>query len=357
MSYAQFGVNDANAVKIWSKMLSKAERDSIDISPLQGDDDNAIIHMKMETEKGNGDKVTFSLRARPTGDGFGESDSAEGNAEALSFYSDALYLGELGHNVGAASENTIDQQRVPFNLREQCKNSLAEWWADRKSVSFFNQVCGYTVQTNAKYSGMNAVTAPANTGGTRQIWAGTATNDQGLSSSDTMNVGLIDKAVEAARTGSQMVRQIRIAGQKKYVSYLSEGQVTSLRTSTSTGSWQDITKFTYSGVDITKNPLYSGALGEYGGVILRRSQDCPRGVHSGTGAVDTDSRRGVLLGAQAAVCAYGMKTQNGKYRWNEELLDHKRKLECSAWSIWGMKKAVFNSTDYGTVVISTYSAT
>jgi hypothetical protein len=57
------------------------------------------------------------------------------------------------------------------------------------------------------------------------------------------------------------------------------------------------------------------------------------------------------------VRAYGQK-QSGpnKYRWNEELLDHKRKLEVSAWSIFGMRKAQFNSLDFGALTISTYAA-
>ena len=354
MSYTSFGVNDTNAVKLWSKFLAKAERDSLDIAPLMGDDDNAIIHIKEEMEKGSGDKVTFSLRARPTQAGITEAETAEGNGEALSFYADAVYVNELGCNMASRSENTIDAQRVPFDLRQQCKNAAADWWKDRKSVSFFNQVCGNTVQTNTKYTGLNAVTAPAGT--TRQNWAGTATTDEGLASSDIFSLDLLDEAVEAARTGSNMVRQVQIGGQKKYVSYLSEGQVTQMRANAANGQWLDITKFSYSGVDVSKNPLYNGALGEYNGVILRRSQDATRGVNSSTGAADTDTRRGVLLGAQAAVCAFGMKHQGGKYRWNEELLDHKRKLEVSAFSVWGLKKAVFNSTDHGCVVISTYSA-
>lgn len=66
-------------------------------------------------------------------------------------------------------------------------------------------------------------------------------------------------------------------------------------------------------------------------------------------------RRAVLVGAQAAVIAYGEKNSPGKYRWNEELFDHKRRLEVSAWSIFGLKKTVFNSIDFGTVVLSTYA--
>ncbi len=97
-------------------------------------------------------------------------------------------------------------------------------------------------------------------------------------------------------------------------------------------------------------------LGEYNGVILRQSQDVTQGVSGATGLAITTVRRAVLLGAQAAVVGYGQANYGPtKYRWNEELLDHKRLLEVSAWSIWGMKKVQFNSADFGTVVISTYA--
>jgi hypothetical protein len=38
------------------------------------------------------------------------------------------------------------------------------------------------------------------------------------------------------------------------------------------------------------------------------------------------------------------------------VFDHKRRLEVSAWSIFGLKKARFNSVDFGTVVVTTYAA-
>ena len=368
MSYTEFGVNDANAVHLWAKVLARAERDSLEIAPLMGTDDNAIIHVKEETEKGAGDKVMFNLRGRPKQDGFTESMTAEGNGESLTILQDSIYINELGGVMSSKSENTIDAQRVPFKLRQECKNALVDWWSDRKSESFLNQVCGYLPANGTgagQYlrTGNNAVTdSSGSTDKVRQIWPGAVTNDEGLGSSDTFTVGLIDNAVAAARTGDVMVRQVKVAGQPKYVCYLHEQQVVQLRTSTSQGSWQDITKFTYSGVDPSKNPLYSGALGEYNGCILRRSQDITKGVHHTTGAAVANTRRAVLLGAQAAATAYGMKNAGQvsgsatSYRWNEELLDHKRKLEVSAWAIWGLKKTVYDSVDYGTVVISTYSA-
>lgn len=353
MAFTSFGLNDALAQKLWSKNLTAAMREYLEIAPLMGSDENSIIHVKPEVKKNNGDKVTFGLRARLTGDGKTESETAEGNGESLSIYSDSVTINELGHVVGARSENTIDQQRVPFDLRNQCKDALAEWWADRLSVSFFNQVCGYVPQTNTKYTGLNAVAAATSD---RIIRAGTAAGDNNLTSADIFTLDLIDQAVEMAKVGSNMVRPIKIGGQPKYVMYLHPYQVTSLRTNSSSGQWLDIQKAALSADNSSRSPIYTGALGEYNGVILRSSQDVPLGVNGSSSVSNT--RRAVLLGAQAAACAFADsgKGTPTKYRWNEELLDHKRKLEVSAWAIMGLKKTQFNSSDFGTVVVSSYAA-
>ena len=348
-----FGVNDALAVKLFAKSLSVAEREMLDIAPLMGSDPNSIIHVKDETSKGAGDKITFGLRTRLAGEGKTENEVAEGNGEALSIYSDSILINELGHIVGVKSENTIDAQRVQMNLRDEAKDALAEWWADRKSAWFFNQVCGYTPQTNTKYTGLNAVVAPSSL---RRIVAGTGSADENITSADVFTLNLIDQAVEMAKVGNNMVKPVRIGGSKKYVMYLHPYQVTSMRTNASTGQWMDIQKAAMAGMESSKSPIYSGALGEYNGVILRQSQDVTQGVNGSSGAAITTVRRAVLLGAQAAVAAHGKKnTGVNKYRWNEELLDHKRKLEVSAWGICGLKKTRFDSKDFGTIVVSSYA--
>jgi len=360
--FTSFGLNDSETVKLWEKMLHKAERETLDIAPLMGKSDKAIIHIKEETEKGAGDRVTFTLRTRLTQKGIISSGTVEGNAESLSTYTDNILIDELWCNVGSKSQFTIDAQRVPFNLRQECKNAASDWWVERKAVTFFNHVCGNTpmntdgATSGTQYIGNNTVTAPASgTGLTRHIWGGTAGDDQSLSNTDLFILSLIDKAVEAARTGNRMLSPVQVGGQQKYILYISERQARQLRTTTTTGGWQDIIKFAFSGVDWKKNPLYSGALGEYNRCILRVSQDVTTGVHGSTGAAETDVHRAVLLGRQAAVAAFGRKGYGpSKYHWNEELKDHKRKLEVSAHQIWGLKKAVFNSVDHGTLVISTH---
>ena len=140
----------------------------------------------------------------------------------------------------------------------------------------------------------------------------------------------------------------------KYCMYLHPYQITDLRKNTSTGQWLDITKAAYTGLGSTNNPIYSGAIGEYNGVILRSAYDVTNGV-TNAGADAPNVKRAVFLGGQAAMIGFGQRNSPNKYRWNEELFDHKRRLEVSAWSILGIKKTSFNAVDYGTIVVSTYA--
>lgn len=362
MSYTSYAVNDALAVKLWAKELIQAERDVSEITKLEGESADSIIHVKSDLSKGKGDQVTFALRARLSGDGFSEADTAEGNGEAITTFSQALVINELGNNVGVKSPDTIDAQRVNVDLRSEAKDGLRDWFKDRKSITFFNHVCGNTVANTVtvgsggpKFSGFNTIVAPSSD---RQVWAGTATNDQGLTSGDTFTTALIEKAVEKAKTGTNMIRPVYVGGQPKYVLYIDVAQQTSLRTNTATNGWLDITKFALSVGYDKSNPIYTGAIGEYANCVIRSSQDISLGVNSSTGAAVANTRRAVLLGAQAAAIGYGARGNGGKsrYRWSEMIKDHGRKLEVSAWSIFGMTKCRFNSSDFGTMVLSTYAA-
>ncbi|MBE7196606.1 MAG: N4-gp56 family major capsid protein, partial [Parafilimonas terrae] len=153
-----------------------------------------------------------------------------------------------------------------------------------------------------------------------------------------------------------MIRPVIVDGEKVYVMYLHSTQVTSLRTNTAAGQWLDIQKAAMAGMASAKSPIYSGALGKYNGVVLRESQDVTPGVSADGKTAVPNTRRAVLLGAQAATVAYGKAGGENRYRWNEELLDHKRNLEVSAWAIWGLKKTTYNGDDFGTIVVPTYAA-
>ncbi|WP_430912879.1 N4-gp56 family major capsid protein [Methylobacterium sp. sgz302541] len=363
MAVTTYGLNDAMAAKIWSKKLATEAPKSLDIAPLFGESAKSIIHVKTETQKGTGDKVTFGLRMQLSGNGFTSSDRAEGNGEQLTTNSDAITIDELGNVVGIRSKNTIDSQRVPFNLRDEAHDGLVDWFQLRTSVTFFNHVCGFTAANviavdgsgGVKFTGNNVVSAA-----TRILRPNARANDGLLVAGDIMTLDLIDKAVEIAKTGGNAgdvkMRPADTGGMgEMWVMYLHPTQVTQLRTNTSAGQWLDIQKAAMQGGEVTKNPIFSGALGVYNNVILRESQQVTNGVGTDGKTILPTVRRAVLLGAQAATAAFGKGGGENKYRWNEELYDHKRELEVSAWAIWGLKKTTYNGRDFAAIVIPTYA--
>lgn len=109
-----------------------------------------------------------------------------------------------------------------------------------------------------------------------------------------------------------------------------------------------------TGGEIVDNPIFDGSLGVYNGVILHSDTRVTQGVTSG--AAQSNTRRSVFCGAQAGMMAYGRDNGPERFTWVEELFDYENELGVSAGMIWGLKKSVFNSTDYATIVCSSYAA-
>ena len=101
------------------------------------------------------------------------------------------------------------------------------------------------------------------------------------------------------------------------------------------------------GKGVRDNPIFTGALGVYNGVILRENPRIP--------TVVANTRRAIFCGAQAATFAVGQNNTPEKMSWVEELFDYENQLGVSAGMIFGAKKSVFNSTDFGVLVMSTYA--
>ncbi|MCA1298033.1 N4-gp56 family major capsid protein [Stappia indica] len=363
MSVTSYGVNDALAVKAWSKKLAHEASKATPIAPLIGTGDNSIIRKKTELSKSAGDKVTVGLRRQLSqAGGVTENQLLEGNEESLTTFSDALVINEIAHAVRVKNNGTIDTQRVPFNLRNEGKGALADWYADRMSLMAFTQLCGYTAPTitfegetfslNSTHWGFNLPSAPS---ANRKLFVNGST-DEANTSAHVMTLTMIDYAVELAKTANPKIRPIRVGGEKKYVMYLHPYQVKSLRTNTSTGQWLDIQKAAMAGGQVTKNPIYSGALGEYNGVILRESEHVTPGVHSSTGEVVATVRRAILLGGDAAMFGVGQEGRETSYKLVEKTFDYDRELGIAAKNVMGMKKCVYDGEDFGVVTISSYAA-
>lgn len=348
MSTTSYGVNDALAVKLWSKELAVEALKKTYIFNFIGRGADSLIQQKTETSKSAGDKVTYGLRMQASGDGVIGDGILEGNEESLTTYSDSVIIDQLRH--AHRVQGRVSEQRVPFNLRDECRSSLSDWFANRMDTAFANQICGNTATTDVRYTGGQATAAPTNL-----VYVTAARNTEDLiSSADTFNLNCIDKAVEKARTLSPMIRPLKIKGRDYYVAFLHDYQVTDLRISTSTGQWLDIQKAAMTGGMVSDNPILTGALGEYNGVLLyrwNRITTAPSSSAAGAGNV----RRAVLCGAQAAMMAFGQDNSASKFTWTEKLFDYDNQFGVAAGTIFGLKKTQFNSADFGTVIMPTYA--
>jgi N4-gp56 family major capsid protein len=354
MSATDYGVNAPEAQKLWSKALAREALKKAYVGQFIGQSQDSVIQEKTETKKDAGDRITITLRMQLSGDGVTEGETLEGNEEALATYTDNLFINELAHAVRSRSK--ISRQRVPWSVREESKDGLADWFADRFDTSFFNQVCGNTVSgLSTKFTGLNAVVAPTST---RIIRAGALATDQALQAdaTKTFDLTLLDKAVNKAKILSPMIRPIKIKGRPKYVCFLHPNQVRDLRTNTATGQWLDIQKAALSGGEGSDSPIYTGALGEYNGVILHEATRVTNGVHSTSSAAQTSVRRAAFCGAQAAAIAFGKGMGFEQWDWVEDEFDYEREYGVSAQTIFGLKKLQFNSADFSTIVISTHAA-
>lgn len=349
MALTSYGVNSPEAVKLWSKVLAREALKATWIGKFIGESSDSLIQQKNDFKKSAGDRLTMTLRMQLTGDGVLGDGTLEGNEERLTTYTDNLIIDQLRHAVRSAGKMT--EQRIPWSIREESKDGLVDWWAGRMDTAFFNQLCGYTPQTDLRYAGNNVILAP-----TTVVRPNSRANDQSLVAGDEFTLGLIDTAVAQAKLATPVMRPVRVNGEDKYVLFLHTNQVTQLRTNTATGQWLDIQKAALAGGIGARSPIYTGALGEYNGVILHESTRITNGVNSSTGAAETDTRRAVLCGAQAVVLGFGGGQSYGGWDWNEELFDYGNQLGVEAGAIFGLKATRYNSADFSKIGIHTFTS-
>jgi N4-gp56 family major capsid protein len=349
MAETNYPVGHALAVQHWSKKLAVEALSKTDMLRFMGKGSDSMIQYKEEAKK-VGEKITFGLRMQLTGDGIDGDNTLEDNEEALVTYSDSIWLDQLRHAV--RSKGAMSEHRVHHSTRDEAKDGLADWWADRIDTSFFNQLGGVS-SAATKYSGMQAAVDPIAASDTdHYFFPDSDTSEADVASSGASSIfqlSLIDEFVAKAKTISPLIRPIKIKGGSYFVAFLHPFQVYDLRTNTSTGQWLDILKAAMTGGQVTKNPIFTGALGMYNGVVLHENTRVPLGVGQ------TQVRRAIFCGAQAGAVAFAKGNGPNKFSWKEKAFDYDNKLGVAAGAIWGAKKCRFNSKDFGTIICPTYT--
>jgi N4-gp56 family major capsid protein len=366
MATTNYAVNHPLAVKLYAKDLFHDVIGDSFFGKFMGKGDGNLVQIKTETQKSAGDSIKFGLRTLLTGDGVQGDSTLESAEEALSTYNDTVLINQIRHAVRSAGE--MSQQRVHFSVRDEAKDGLQDWWTERLEVCLANQLAGYTAQSDTKFTGNNATIAPTATyriicGGSAVAGAATAEGSLSATTTHAIKLADLDRAVALAKapqvvggTTYQRIRPLKIDGKSMYVAFLHPWQILQLRKDASTaGNFFDIQKAAMQGGKYSDNPIVNGGNFIYNNVIVHEWSYLPNIVTTPASGAVTDYRRGVFCGAQAATVAFGQNSGPTKMTWVEELFDYDNQLGVAAGMIFGVKKTVFNSVDFATIVMSGYA--
>jgi N4-gp56 family major capsid protein len=354
MAITAFGTNDAQTIKIWSSLTMRDALKATLFNKFLGTGKGAIIQRLVELEKSAGDVIKYDLLMQMSGSGVTGDNRMRDNEEALIYYQDSVSIDQLRN---AHAFRRMSQQRTLHDMRVDAKTNLADWFAGKYDEYMFRALCGDTT-----FSFANTASAPdAN----HYIMAGDvsrtgtiATDEGNLGTNDQISLADLDYCKESAKTLSPLIRPVMIDGGEYYVVVLHSYSVTDLRLDIANSAYVDWpTIQMYANKRGLDNPIFTGALGVYNGMIMYDSTRVfsPR----------SNVRRNLFLGAQAGVFAMGnaydsiQQQRVGKENlmsWYEENDDYGNEMGIAVGSIFGMKATRFNSADFGKIVLSTYAA-
>lgn len=348
MAVQTFGTNDQQTVKRWAVGAEAETLKKCYAMNFAGRNSGSLLQIRDELSKAAGDLLKWHLRVQLEGEILGSTDTFEGNEDTLTYYQDSFTIDEVGKPVRWKTQ--MDAQRVTLDQLEEAKEAVADFMADYIDTAFFNQVCGYTVETRTAWTGNNSVSAPDTD---HVLYPSGVTSDDGLTSAHIFTLDDLDVAIERAKTLSPALRPIKHEGRDLFICFIHPYNTSQLRADGT--RWDDIQMAKLQGgYNIDSNPLFTGALGVYNGVVLIESSRVTQGVHGSE--AEEDVRRPVLCGAQAAVLGWGrVGGTPERFKWVEKVFDYDREQGIAASMIWGLKKSRYNSKDYGTIVIPRFA--
>ena len=344
MATTRFLTNNALTRKRWSKDLYKVVLKDIEFNELIGTGTNSIVQMKTELGKGDGDKITMGIRLPLQGEGIVGRNTVEGNEEKLVFKDFAMTIEELNHAVDTGGR--MDEHRVPYNLMQEGKDGLNEWWADKLSDLMFAHLCG---DTTFRIAGKTFGQNPSAPDSDHLVLADDVA-EASMTSANIMDLGMLDRMKQIARipraaTGYKL-RPIMINGKKYFRVILHDYVFDALRRNTNVGEWGDLLraaqKLQMENIEIV-----------YNGMIISKSERITRVNGTTSGGV----YRNIFLGTQAACIAWGGagESKGTTMSFVPYEKDAKRYVNIRGGGILGIKKVVFNSQDYGCLVGSSYA--
>ena len=362
MAQTIFGKNDPKTQKKWSAALAVDQaKKSYFEKKFIGDGDNAVIQRKTELETSPGDRISFDLSVQLRGQATEGDARLEGKEEQLRFFTDEVMIDQTRHAVSAGGQMT--RKRTSINLRQTAKNRLSDYWSmfmDEMMFIYLSGARGINPDFNFPISWAGRAGNPLQAPDAgHQLYGGSATSKDTLTSADKMSRELIERAevkatmLQAQDPESANMVPVSIDGEDHYVTVMSPFQAHDLRMSEGGQGWLDIQKAA-AAAEGRNSPIFKGGLGMINNVVLHKHRNAIRFNDYGAGG-NVHAGRALFMGRQAGVVAYG--TSGGmRWSWKEKMKDYDNEPTVAAGSIFGFKKTRFNNQDFGVLSLDTAAA-
>jgi N4-gp56 family major capsid protein len=278
------------------------------------------IIRKDDLTKSAGDTIKIDMVLALTGAGVtGDTNALAGNEEALKFRQLSVGVSDLSH---AVRWTELVEQEINHDMRTTALNQLQKWLAEKLDASLFTELTG----------GGTTLPTP------NQWFAGSATSINTLADgAGTGRLQLSDISdAKAYAQATLKIEPIQTADGNEYFGLVLD-PFAALWLKKDTNYQQ---AFRDAQVRGDNNPLFTGAIGVWDGVILYSNNNVPTGTNTNTPAIRYASN--VFFGAQAAARAYAQYPD-----WREEFFDYGRSAGIATVHIKGDKLSVFDLSSAG----------
>lgn len=313
----------ANLVpKVWAKKVwHEGVKDSY-FDKFTATDGSNVVHKNKDLENVKGDSVVFGLMMNLTGSG------VEGNRQKLAGAEDTLNIYDFTVNTklvrNAVSRYEADDQRTQYDMLKEIKIALKQWlsdWLDDRLIS------------RLSYNPSNG----------EVLYASAAGTQSSITANDKLTTTIISRAKRKAMMHAPKVQPIKVDGMDKYIMLVHPWAARDLKDDPKWLAAQQ-----NANVRGSKNPIFTGALGEYDGVILYEYE---RVQTSNIGASSANVCQNLLLGKQAACFAVSRPAKH------IEQTDDYGNIAGNGIAFYGaVEKTNFNGKDYGVINVMTGGA-
>lgn len=313
-----------------------------------------IVDDKVFKGRDSGDVGRFHFIPLFRGKGIrGQNKSVIGNENTLDeFYMD-LRIDQITQ--AFAKKGKMTTKRMIWDFREEAKNQLAEWFRTQTELDIVDTLSGFNTDGATYVDGAAAETLDAVNGDHRclrvdyanskfdTVEVSSANSDAAsllgaLTGDDIMNTAILDVLQDFAKTADAKyaMRPVRCKnGEEYYILVLHPKAAIDLRRDE---RWEKRALASMTGRgSLEGDPIATGSIGVWEHIIVKEAQFIK--THTNAAGSLTIARN-LLLGAEAAVMAYGQTLD-----YTEELLDHRRVISDAADEIRGIRKCTFDGVD------------